>query len=118
MKNQETKNPLDLTSSLDNFARGTMKYEYLSKRQRKVIINQWEARRASRHLYFYLHTCTTTRIENYHTLKEAMIKTKDKYVFNLDALGKLLKEVEKEMKWRAVYPRTPDSIFLFKHIRL
>lgn len=118
MGKQETKKPLDLTTALDNFSRGIMKMEYLSKRQRGIIINQWEARRASKFLYFYLRTSTTTRIEKYYAFKEKMIKTKAMDALALNSLGALLKEVEKEMKWRAMYPRTIGSIFLFKYIRL
>ena len=103
---------------VENMFKGKCKLEWLSKRQRTAVIKQWEARSASRNLYFYLCTSTTNRVRIYCDFRDEMIKSKSLDILAFDALAVLMKEVDKEMKWRACYPFTPTGIYRFKHIRL
>lgn len=119
MKDQKTVYPLKMTAAaMENVYNGTACLDYLSKKQISAVVHQWEARKASKHLYFYLSLSTTNRVRSYRELRDRVIKAKtiDHHIFDL--LAASLEKVEKEMKWRACYPVLPDSIYRHKHIRL
>lgn len=111
--------PIVMTEAvMDSILKGKVKLEFASKRQREAIIRQWEARSCSRNLYYYLFSSTTNRVKAYCEFRDGLIKAKNLNILAFDALAVLLKEADKEMKWRACYPVVPDSIYRFKHIRL
>ena len=114
-----TTNPVVMTeAAMDNILKSEVKLEFASKRQREAIIRQWEARSCSHNLYYYLFTSTTNRVRAYCEFRDNLIKAKNLNILAFDALAVLLKEADKEMKWRACYTVVPGSIYNFKYIRL